>query len=440
MTDELVPYQTLYTRKLNRMGLIFLLLHLPVLTILAAVQANHSIWSAVGFMLLLLAGPAVIILREPGSPSGAIAIALAAMAVSALTIHLSSGMIEAHFELFIMIALLSAYGRIAPLLVAATTIALHHILFWLWLPTSVFNYKASFSIVLLHAFFVVLEVIPACWIARQFGNAIEAQGVISDQLGGFSSQVDAAARQVSASSQSLAQGASEQAASIEETTASIEEINSTARRNTENSAMTATLVSDSQRKFDLTNRSLDEMVLAMDGLNTSSVEISKIIRVIDQIAFQTNILALNAAVEAARAGESGAGFAVVANEVRSLAHRSAQAASDTASLIEDSISRTHAARSKVDEVAIAIRSITAETDRMKSLVDEISLASVEQSQGLAQVTRSIRNMNEVTQNNAATSEESAAAALQLRTQSSAIQSIIEQLTRLGGRRSERLAA
>jgi len=245
-------------------------------------------------------------------------------------------------------------------------------------------------------------------------------------------QIANAATQVASSSQSLAQGASEQAAAIEETSASTEEINSMARRNTENSGSTATMVADAAVRFEATDKSLNEMVLAMDGINTASQQIANIIKIIDQIAFQTNILALNAAVEAARAGDAGKGFAVVADEVRTLAQRSAQAAKDTAALIEDSISKTQAGKHKVDQVAADIRTITAESAKMKLLVDEINLGSQEQSRGIEGIAKSVQQMEKVTQTSAANAEESAAAAEELTAQSQSVKDMVDKLTMMVG--------
>jgi methyl-accepting chemotaxis protein len=245
-------------------------------------------------------------------------------------------------------------------------------------------------------------------------------------------QVASAAAQVSSSSQSLAQGSSEQAASLEETSASSEEINSMARKNTENSRSAADLVTQSQQKFVETNRSLEQMVVAMAEINTSSDKISKIIKVIDEIAFQTNILALNAAVEAARAGEAGMGFAVVADEVRNLAQRCAQAAKDTAALIEESISKSNDGKLKVDQVAGAIRAITDEAAKIKTLVDEVNLGSQEQARGIDQIGKAINEMEKVTQKTAASAEESASAAEELTAQSSTLKEIVGRLNTLVG--------
>lgn len=240
-------------------------------------------------------------------------------------------------------------------------------------------------------------------------------------------QVASAASQVSSSSQSLAQGASEQAASLEETSASSEEINSMARKNTDNSRDTAELLASSQQKVTLANQHLADMVISMNEITESSGKISKIIKVIDEIAFQTNILALNAAVEAARAGEAGMGFAVVADEVRSLAQRSAQAAKDTASLIEDSIAKSNEGKEKVDQVAVAIRAVTEDAARVKVMVDEVNLGSEEQSRGIEQISKAITQMEQVTQTTAANAEEAAAAAEELNAQSETLKDVVGRL-------------
>jgi len=241
-----------------------------------------------------------------------------------------------------------------------------------------------------------------------------------------------AAGQISSSSQSLAQGSSEQAASLEETSASSEEINSMARKNSENSHSAADLVTQSQQKFVQTNQSLDQSVVAMGEINAQSDKISKIIKVIDEIAFQTNILALNAAVEAARAGEAGMGFAVVADEVRNLAQRCAQAAKDTATLIEESIAKSNDGKVKVDQVATAIRAISEESAKVKVLVDEVNLGSQEQTRGIEQIGKAIAQMEQVTQKTAANAEESASAAEELNAQSETLKDIVAQLTGIVG--------
>ncbi len=247
------------------------------------------------------------------------------------------------------------------------------------------------------------------------------------ELSESAAQIAAAAGQVSGSSQSLAQSSSEQAATIEETSAASAEINSMARMTTESSKTAAEIVGNSQVSFGKANAALREMVEAMDEIGSSSQKISKIIKVIDAIAFQTNILALNAAVEAARAGEAGMGFAVVAEEVRNLAQRSAQAAKDTATLIEESIESSNGGKVKVEQVAVMIQIVTDESTKIKVLVDEINQGSVEQSRGVDQISRSIGQMEQVTQSSAAGAEEGAAAAEELGAQAESMKSIVNGL-------------
>jgi methyl-accepting chemotaxis protein/methyl-accepting chemotaxis protein-1 (serine sensor receptor) len=177
------------------------------------------------------------------------------------------------------------------------------------------------------------------------------------------------------------------------------------------------------------------MVASMSAIQDSSQKVSKIIKTIDEIAFQTNILALNAAVEAARAGEAGMGFAVVADEVRNLAQRSAQAAKDTAALIEESIVKTQAGATKVEQVSGAIAGITESVEKVKGLVDEVSIASRQQAQGIDQVSQAIAQMEKVTQTTAATAEESAAASEELNAQAEQTMGIIEGLKLLVGNRT-----
>jgi len=256
------------------------------------------------------------------------------------------------------------------------------------------------------------------------------------ELTSAAQQVASAAAQVASSSQSLAQGSSEQASSLEETSSSCEEIRSMAGRNRENSDSAASLVTRSQEQFLQTNRALDAMVHAMSDINAQSGKISKIIKVIDEIAFQTNILALNAAVEAARAGQAGMGFAVVADEVRNLAQRSAQAAKDTAMLIEESIAKSDDGRLKVDQVANAIRDFTGETAKVKTLVDEVNLGSTEQARGIEQISKSIAEIEHVTHQIAATAEQSAAAAEELSSQSEMLNQTVTRLSSMVGGTAE----
>ena len=265
------------------------------------------------------------------------------------------------------------------------------------------------------------------WLTRSITKPIRQ---VVDHLSAGAEQTVSAAGQVSSSSQSLAEGASEQAASLEETSSSLEEMSSMTQRNAESAGKVKELGSEARTAGDIAVGDMQTMRSAMDAIKTSSDDIAKIIKTIDEIAFQTNILALNAAVEAARAGEAGAGFAVVADEVRSLAQRCAQAAKETATKIEDSVQKSAYGVEISAKVAKSLEEIVGKARQVDELAGEVAAASKEQSQGITQVNLAVSQMDKVTQSNAANAEESAAAAEELNAQAELLKDAVDHLLQM----------
>lgn len=257
-------------------------------------------------------------------------------------------------------------------------------------------------------------------ITKPIKKAIDGLNIGTEEVSSASSQVASAA-------QALAEGASEQAAAIQETSATLEETSSMVHQNRENTQQAASLAKQAKQYAEKSNDEMHKMSQSMTELKNSSNEIAKIIKVIDEIAFQTNILSLNAAVEAARAGDAGKGFAVVAEEVRNLAQRSAQAAKDTTVIIESNINLSDSSVNIAKAVRESVESIGEQAAKVSDLLDEISVATNEQAQGVEQIHKAVSQMEDALQSNASTADESASASRSLQEQAINVKEIVDSL-------------
>ena len=287
--------------------------------------------------------------------------------------------------------------------------------------------KTKQNVIVIGAIAVVAGILLAFFLAR---GIILVLTRITGQMSEGAGQVASASTQVSSASQALAEGASEQASSLEETSSSLEEMASMTRQNADNADQADKLMKESTKVVSMANRAMGDLTHSMADISAASEETSKIIKTIDEIAFQTNLLALNAAVEAARAGEAGAGFAVVADEVRNLAMRAAEAAKNTAGLIEGTVTRIQGGSELVSRTNDAFGQMADQVTRVGELVSEISAASREQSQGIDQINSAVTEMDKVVQSTAASAEESASAAEEMNSQCKMTFQMVQELRRL----------
>jgi methyl-accepting chemotaxis protein len=263
-------------------------------------------------------------------------------------------------------------------------------------------------------------------LAQSFDKMSHNVNTAMENINAASEQVAAGSKNVSEASISLSQGATEQASSVEELSSSLEEISSQTKLNAQNADKANSLTETAKTNAGTSNAYMHDMLRAMTEINASSTGISKIIKVIDEIAFQTNILALNAAVEAARAGQHGKGFAVVAEEVRNLAARSAKAAKETTDMIEGSIGKVNEGTKIANQTAEALTKIVQIVTEVAELVEKIASASNEQSIALEQINQGVIQVSEVVQSNSSTAEESASASEQLSAQAELLKETVSQ--------------
>ncbi len=261
-------------------------------------------------------------------------------------------------------------------------------------------------------------------LGKSFEKLLRDNNYVLGNISEASAQVTTGSEQVASASQAIAQGSTEQASALEQISASIEDIAHRTRINAEEANNASQLVKDAKVGAVKGNEQMKEMMVAMDEINESSENISKIIKVIDDIAFQTNILALNAAVEAARAGTQGKGFAVVAEEVRNLAAKSAQAANETAELIENSINKVNKGSELAENTRVALDEIVTNIDNIVNIISQIATASNEQATAVAQIDQAIGQVSQVVQSNSATSEQCAAASEELSNQAFRLKQLI----------------
>jgi methyl-accepting chemotaxis protein len=284
--------------------------------------------------------------------------------------------------------------------------------------------KVASVLLLIALIAIMLAAAISFFFSRNISNLLTR---IAKGLGDGADQVVSASSQVSSASQTLAEGASEQAAGIEETSSSLEEMSSMTKQNADNAGHADTLMKDAKRVVGQANESMGKLSGSMEEISRASEDTSKIVKTIDEIAFQTNLLALNAAVEAARAGEAGAGFAVVADEVRNLAMRAAEAAKNTANLIEGTVKKVKDGAELTSKTNQAFAQVAESAAKVAELVGEISAASNEQAQGIEQVNKAVTEMDKVIQQNAASAEESASASEELNAQAEEMKSMVAEL-------------
>lgn len=436
-----------YQAKISKYFLVAFVLHVIVYSVVAH-YIGQSVKSAAIIAALILVGPLVNYMINPFSRLTPSLIAIAGMAYSAHLIHLGGGMIEMHFHVFVFLATLSIFGQIIPVLVGVLTIAAHHILFYFFLPKSLFNYEASFWIVLLHALFVIIEAIPVTFIAYKFGRVIEAQATSLEKIVSAGTKISSTSEHLSATSEKLSKASQQQASSLEETSASLTEISGMAEANVKGAEFTDDIAKEVFTITESTRKSMESLSQTMGAILESNSKIEKLVKVIEEIAektqviddivFKTQLLSFNASVEAERAGEHGRGFAVVAQEVGNLAQLSGKAALEISTIVKNSIKEAESVSTENKSRVTTGGKLAQETkDKMEQVlqkmneilenISKIVQASREQGQGINQISTSVESISGLTQETAGTAEDTAKLSSDLAQQSKLLMDLVAEL-------------
>jgi methyl-accepting chemotaxis protein len=422
---------------------------LPVLWLLfllsLALAPWHGTWGpaiVVGLPAALI--PTVMVLSMPQALASRLAVGAATMIFCALNIHQSMGMIELHFGIFVLLALLVYYQDWRVIVCAAAVTAVHHVLFnqlqELGFGTMCLS-KPSLAVIIVHAVYVVIEAAALCHLAvtlrrndaseessrRALQGSFDRMRDTVEQAHSGIRAITAAAHEISTGSSDLSQRTASQAASLVQTVGTIDQLARTVRQNADDAHAANALVLNASTVAVQGGGMVAQVVETMGAIRDSSRRIVEIISVIDGIAFQTNILALNAAVEAARAGEQGRGFAVVASEVRNLAQRSAAAAKEIKELIGDSVTKVEAGGKLVDDTGRTMQQLVDAVQRVAGLMSAISDASRAQTDGIEQVQQAMSGMDQATQQNASLVQQASAASDTMRDNAGHLAQLMEAL-------------
>jgi hypothetical protein len=412
----------------SRQMLFVLASHLPLLAF-AAYEFRSGVFLALGIGSLILAGPAAAYFSAPGSRFCAVMLGVASTGMSGLLIHLGHGMIELHFHIFVILAVLILLGDVWAVIAGAATIAAHHVLFWMFFPASVFNYQAGFGIVVLHAIFVVMETVPVCYVAIQYRKSRDAESITFRQLPEAADNAARTAFEVASFSAQIAGYALQQRAMSAETLSATERISSAAQITMKNAVKSESLVEEIFGEYlRKAHRESDEMMRSMAKIQLANGSIGDILRTIDQISLQTNLLALNAAVEAARAGKSGAGFGVVADEVRALAKRCGDASAHTRQLVEGALRETKDGCTRMESLKMAVDEITVRSETFRESFQTIRRQSSEQAETIGMISQNQRLLDATSGKVSDAAQQSALSVAGLSDQAAKLQRLVELLS------------
>jgi methyl-accepting chemotaxis protein len=432
----------LYSNHLSKMKFysnISLLAHIPILCGVAYVfKSDYSVAIALPLVLFLMHFFTNKIQKSDNFHS--ILFGFSSMCLSAALIHVGKGMIEWHFHIFVTIGVLSLFANPLTILVAALTVAVHHISFFYFLPQSIFNYEASLGIVLLHAAFVVIEAAACIYISMKLKSMLNLQGRIESEITPLVKSIDSASEQTTLSAGFLKEIVEDNSSSITEMSSSATEITAMSKRTEDLIGVTLTSVKDSLKSVEESSRTVEEVDIFLNSLNDlkqqmislnefSSKQLSQVVEAVSQISaktlvindivFQTKLLSFNASVEAARAGEQGKGFAVVAEEVGKLAENSGNASQEIAQIVENSKSTLEESVDSITtklenfegNISNAFETLDSINNKMKSSfevvesqaktqvnsLNEINSASHSQFVGFEQLSKALESINSTVQ-------------------------------------------